>query len=215
MKKYIAEFLATFCLIFIGIGVVAAQPTSIYHEGIGPLGIALVWGITVSAMIYTFGKISGAHMNPAVTITFWMVKLFDTKHVLPYIISQVLGSLVACLCLRYLFPLPHSLGITRPAIDPMFAFMLETGLSFILMLVILFTSQGSKETGILSGLAVGGIILAEILFGGALTGASMNPARSLAPAIVTMYFQDLWIYVTAPFLGMLMAGIVWMLMKEK
>jgi aquaporin NIP len=215
MKKYFAEFLATFCLIFIGIGVVAAEPPEIYHGGIGPLGIALVWGITVSAMIYTFGKISGAHMNPAVTITFWMVKLFETKHVLPYIISQLLGALSACICLRYLFPLPHSLGITRPAIEPTNAFLIEIGLSFILMLVILFTSQGSKETGILSGLAVGGIILAEILFGGALTGASMNPARSLAPAMVTMYFKHIWIYLTAPFLGMFLAGIIWMLMKEK
>lgn len=215
MKKYFAEFLATFCLIFLGTGVGIIENTMLNGGNMGLSGVAVVWGITVAGMIYAFGSISGAHMNPAVTITFWMVKLFKAREVIPYIVSQLLGALAASLTLRTMFPQDRLLGTTHPAIDPVTAFIIEIFMAFILMLVILFTSQGSKETGVLSGLAVGGIILVEVLFAGPLTNASMNPTRSLAPAIASINFKDIWIYLTAPFLGMFAAGIVWMVMKEQ
>lgn len=215
MKKYFAEFLATFCLIFLGTGAVIVESNAVYGGNMQLGGIAMLWGITVAGMIYAFGSISGAHMNPAVTITFWMVKLFKTRDVLPYIFSQLLGAFAASLTLRGIFPTDRLLGTTHPAIDPMTAFTIEIFLAFMLMLVVLFTSQGSKETGILSGLAVGGIIMVEVLFAGPLTNASMNPTRSLAPAIASLNFKDIWIYLTAPFMGMFAAGIVWLLMKEK
>jgi aquaporin NIP len=211
MRKYIAEFIGTFILIFVGIGSIVVDQHS---GGPGLIGIAICWGVTVTAMIYTFGNISGTHLNPAVTLTFWMLKLLKTKDVLPYVICQVLGAFLATYALKYLFPAEVFLGETKPNGHPMRSFILEIIISFILMIVILFTSHGSKETGILAGLAIGGTILLLVVFAGPISGTSMNPTRSLAPAVVTGNAESLWIYLTAPFIGMFLAGITWRVMKE-
>lgn len=212
MRRYIAEFIGTFILIFVGIGSIVVDQHS---GGIGLIGVAICWGVTVMALIYTFGSISGAHLNPAVTVTFWMVKLLKGKDVLPYLICQAAGAFAATLALKYLFPAEVFLGETKPTGYPMRSFFLEIIISFILMIVILFTSQGSKETGVLAGLAIGGTVLLLVVFAGPISGTSLNPTRSLAPAIVTGNAENLWIYLTAPFIGMFSAGIVWRLMKEK
>jgi aquaporin NIP len=220
MKKYIAELIGTFILIFVGLGsIVVDQHTP---GNIGLIGIAICWGVGVTAMIYTFGNVSGAHLNPAVTLTFWMLKLLKGKDVIPYILCQAVGAFAATLALKYLFPADiflgeteRTLGETNPTGHPMRSFFLEIIISFILMTVILFTSQGAKETGILAGLAIGGTILLLVVFAGPISGTSLNPTRSLAPALVTGNSENLWIYLTAPFIGMFTAGITWRLMKEK
>jgi aquaporin NIP len=213
MRKYIAEFIGTFILIFVGIGSIVVDQHS--NGSIGLIGVAICWGVAVTALIYTFGSISGAHFNPAVTVTFWMVKLLKTKDVLPYVICQALGAFAATLALKYLFPAEVFLGETKPNGHPMRSFFLEIIIAFILMTVILFTSQGAKETGVLAGLAIGGTILLLVVFAGPITGTSLNPTRSLAPAVITGNAENLWVYLTAPFIGMFTAGIVWRLMKEK
>lgn len=213
MKKYVAEVLGTFALVFAGTGsIIINQETS---GIVSHLGICITWGIIVSAMIYTFGNVSGTHINPAVTLTFWMVRLFPGKDVVPYLLSQTAGAFGATLVLKFLFPENEFLGGTQPNGAAMRSFILEIILGFMLMLVILFTSQGSKETGILAGLAIGGVVLIEAIFAGPISGASMNPIRSISPAIVSGHIENLWVYITAPLIGMFGAGIVWRVMKEK
>lgn len=213
MKKYIAEVLGTFILMFAGTSAILMNQET--GGAITHVGVCLVWGVIVSAMIYTLGNTSGAHLNPAVTLTFWMVQLFKTRDVIPYIICQTLGAFLAIFILYCLFPEHELLGTTQPKGSIMRSFVMEIIIAFILMTVILFTSQGAKETGILAGLAIGGTIMITCIFAGPISGASMNPIRSLAPAIISGHTENLWIYLTAPFIGMFSAGIVWRLMKEK
>jgi aquaporin Z len=152
-------------------------------------------------MIYAVGDVSGAHLNPAVTLGFFTSRRFDGGWVAPYIVSQCAGALLASLVLRLLFPTNATLGATLPAGDPIQSFVLEAILTFLLMFVILSVSTGSKEKGVLAGVAVGSVIALEALFAGPICGASMNPARSLAPALVSMRLESLWVYLTAPVLG--------------
>jgi aquaporin Z len=144
-------------------------------------------------------------LNPAVTIGFWAARRFPSQRVVPYVLSQLTGACIASLLLRLLFPTNPSLGATRPAGSPLQSFLLELLLTWILMLVILSVSTGSKEKGVMAGVAVGSVIGLEALFAGPICGASMNPARSFAPALVSLNLHDLWIYVTAPILGALLA----------
>lgn len=207
MKKYYAEFVGTFALVFCGTGAIVINQ----HSGgaISHVGIAMTFGFIVMAMIYTFGEVSGAHLNPAVTIAFAASGRFALKEVLPYVISQIVGALLASLVLRLLFPDNLLLGTTLPAGTELQSFVLECILSFLLMTVILHVSQGSREIGVLAGIAVGVTVLLEALFAGPICGASMNPARSLAPALVSGSLQSLWIYLSAPVAGMLLATLSW------
>ena len=203
MKKFIAEGIGTFALVFCGTGaIIIDQQTG---GQVGHIGIAITFGLIVTVMIYTFGEISGAHINPAVTIGFWLAGIFPRKEVIPYVASQVFGAFVATCILKFLFPENLNLGTTIPANSQMQSFILEIVLTFFLMLVILFTSQGSKETGVMAGLAIGGTILVDAMFAGPISGASMNPARSFAPAIVSGNLASLWIYLIAPVTGAVMA----------
>jgi aquaporin NIP len=199
MNKYIAEFLGTFALVFCGTGaIVIDQQTggTVTH-----VGIAISFGLIVMAMIYALGDISGAHMNPAVTIAFALAKRFPVRQVLPYLVSQVLGALLASIILHYLFPSNAGLGATIPAGSSMQSFILEFILTFFLMLVIINVATGSKEQGMFAGLAIGATVLLEAMFAGPICGASMNPARSLAPAFVSGNMEQLWIYLVSPVLG--------------
>ncbi len=213
MKRYIAELLGTFALVFCGTGaIVINQQTS---GVIGHAGIAATFGLIVTAMIYAFGETSGAHFNPAVTIAFSLARLFSWKQVTPYVIAQLAGAFIASLALRLLFPANITLGATIPAGSYMQSFVLELILSFILMLVILFTSQGSKEVGVMAGIAIGATVLLEAMFAGPICGASMNPARSIAPAVVSGQIAPLWVYVLAPILGASCATPVWRLLRSR
>ncbi|MHB8259891.1 MAG: MIP/aquaporin family protein [Bacteroidia bacterium] len=212
MKKYIAEFVGTFALVFCGTGaVIINQQTG---GQVSNVGIAITFGLIITAMIYTFGETSGAHFNPAVTLGFYTAGLFNAKEIFPYIASQVVGAIAASGLLKLLFPENLTLGTTLPSGSPMQSFILECVLGFLLMLVILFTSQGSKEIGVMAGIAIGSTILLEAMFAGPISGASMNPARSLAPAIVSGNLTSLWVYLTAPIVGAMVATLVFRITRE-
>jgi aquaporin Z len=211
MKKYISEFLGTFSMIFCGTG--AMTINEVTGGEVTHVGIAITWGLIVMVMIYAFAETSGAHFNPAVTIAFAYAKKFEWKEVPKYILAQVLGAILASLLLWFLFPTSEFLGATIPAIDVYRAFVLELLLTFFLMVVIINVSTGSKEIGIVAGIAIGGVVLLEAMFAGPITNASMNPARSLAPAIVSGNLQHLWLYIIAPVLGALLAVVSCKLVK--
>lgn len=202
MKKLSAEFLGTFCLVFAGTGAIVANDVS--GGAVTHVGVALVFGLIVLAMVYTLGEVSGAHLNPAVTLGFFAAQRFEKRLVLPYIFSQCAGALAASITLRVLFPQHKTLGSTTPSGSSFQSFVLEIVLAAILMFVILSVSTGAKEKGITAGIVVGAVVGAEALFAGPICGASMNPARSLAPALASLHFQSLWIYLTAPILGALL-----------
>jgi aquaporin NIP len=211
MKKYISEFIGTFILIFCGTGAIIVNQET--HGQISHLGIAITFGLLVTALIYAFGDKSGAHFNPAVTIAFSLAGLFKPKEIAPYLLFQIAGALLASTILKILFPHNFDLGATLPSGTDLQSFLLEIIITFILMLVILLTSQGSKETGTMAGIAIGGTVLLEALFAGPICGASMNPARSLAPAVVSGNFNSIWIYLTAPIIGAALATQIWKLIK--
>ena len=203
MKRLFAEFLGTFALVFAGTGAIVIDQST--GGTIGHAGIALVFGLVVLAMIHTFGDVSGAHLNPAVTIGFAAAGRFSWKDVPGYSAAQLGGAFTASFIVKILFPNIASLGATLPAGSAMQSFVLEVILTAILMLVILSVSTGSKEKGITAGIAIGAVIALEAMFAGPVSGASMNPARSLAPAIVSGNFQHLWLYPVATVLGALIA----------
>jgi aquaporin Z len=203
MKRPLAEFLGTFILVFAGTGAIVINQAS--GGVIGHPGIALTFGLVVLAMIYTFGDISGAHLNPAVTVAFAAAKRFPWKEVPLYLGAQLAGAFAASGLLKFLFPGPGTLGATLPAGSASQSFVLEVVLTAILMLVILGVSTGAKEKGITAGIAIGATVGLEAMFAGPACGASMNPARSLAPAIVSGHLQHLWLYPVATVLGALLA----------
>ena len=213
MKKYIAEALGTFILIFAGTGAIVINEIS--RGAVTHAGIALTFGLVVLAMIYTVGDISGAHLNPAVTLGFWTARRLPGNTVAPYIISQVAGALLASALLRMLFPQSKFLGATLPAGSPLQSFILEILLTFILMLTILNVSTGAKEKGITAGIAVGAVIALEAMFAGPICGASMNPARSFAPALLSGRFEHLWLYLIAPFIGAATAMLACRCIRER
>jgi aquaporin NIP len=202
-KPLLAEFIGTFALVFAGTGAIVINDVS--NGGVTHVGIALTFGLVVLAMIYTVGDISGAHLNPAVTGGFWLSGRFPGRQVLPYVSAQCLGAFVASGILHFLFPTHATLGATLPAGAEMQSFVLELILAFLLMFVILNVSIGAKEKGITAGIAVGAVIGLEAMFAGKICGASMNPARSLAPAVLSGHLEHLWIYLTAPFAGAALA----------
>ncbi len=203
MKKLVAEFLGTFGLVFAGTGAIVINQVS--GGAIGHAGIALTFGMIVLAMIYTFGDVSGAHFNPAVTTAFAAARRFPWSSVPAYVLAQLLGAVSASAVLRVLFPAHETLGATLPAGTAMQSFILEVILTFLLMLVILSVSTGAKEKGITAGIAIGAVIALEAMFAGPISGASMNPARSLAPALVSGKLASLWVYLAGPVFGALLA----------
>jgi aquaporin Z len=199
MRKLAAELFGTFALVFAGTGAIVINDVS--GGTVSHVGIALTFGLIVLAMIYALGDVSGCHLNPAVTFGFFMARRFEGRWVAPYIVSQCLGAILASTTLRLLFPTNLTLGATLPVGDALQSFVLELILTLILMFVILSVSTGSKEKGALAGVAVGSVIALEALFAGPISGASMNPARSLAPALVSLRLDSLWVYLAAPVLG--------------
>ena len=205
MKNYISEFIGTFAMICCGTG--AMTINEVTGGDVTHVGIGITWGLIVMAMIYAFGEISGAHFNPAVSIAFAYAKKFSWKEVPKYIFFQVAGAFAASLLLMWLFPKSELLGATIPSVDVWRAFVLELILTFFLMVVIINVSTGSKEIGMMAGIAIGSVVLLEALFAGPITNASMNPARSLAPNIVSGNIKGLWLYILAPIIGALLAVV--------
>jgi len=213
MKKYIGELIGTFTLVFCGCGAIV---TNEFSQGtVTHSGIALTFGLVVMSLIYAFGEISGAHFNPAVTIAFTYAKKFPLKEVPKYILAQCIGAIIAAALLLLLFPENEFLGTTLPKIDVWRVFLFEVILTFFLMLVIINVSTGSKETGIMAGIAIGGVVWFEAQFAGPITGASMNPARSIGPALVSGHLEHLWLYILAPIIGAILAVLSCKLVKDE
>jgi aquaporin NIP len=198
-RPLLAELFGTFALVFCGTGAIVIN--EVQGGAITHVGIALTFGLIVLALIYALGDISGCHLNPAVTIGFWLAGRFPATQLGPYVGSQCTGALLASTTLRLLFPTATTLGATLPAGPGWQSFVLELILTFLLMVVILCVSTGAKEKGIMAGVAVGAVIALEAMFAGPVCGASMNPARSLAPAVVSGRVAELWIYLVAPVMG--------------
>ncbi len=213
MQRYISELIGTFAMVFCGTGAIIINDL---NEGIvSHLGIALTFGLIVMAMIYSIGEISGAHINPAVTIGFWASGRLYKKEVMPYILAQIIGAIIASFLLHLLFKDHDTLGATIPANTIMQSFILELILTFILMFVIMKVSTGSKETGTLAGITIGSVVALEAIFAGPISGASMNPARSIAPAIISGHLNYLWLYICAPIIGALLAVLCCRVIKGK
>jgi aquaporin NIP len=213
LRKFISELLGTFALVFCGTGaIVIDQETG---GGVSHIGIAITFGLIVMAMIYTLGEVSGAHLNPAVSIAFTLAGRLPAKSLGYYIVSQIAGALLASITLKLLFPSNELLGTTLPAGTALQSFILEFILTYFLMLVIINVSTGPKEQGLFAGIAVGSVILLEAMFAGPICGASMNPARSLAPAILSGHIECLWVYLTAPIAGAALAIPTWKYLNIK
>ena len=208
---YLCEFWGTFCLVLIGTGAIVIDDLT---QQVTPVGVALCFGLVVFVVIYSIGSISGAHINPAVSIGFFATREIGIAKLGGYIACQIGGALCASLLLRGLFPAHPFLGATLPnhAVleinTVMVCVVLEFILTFILMWVILAMTMHHHPTPQWTGLVVGGVIAMEALAAGPICGASMNPARSLGPAIVSLNLQYLWIYILAPIAGALAASLL-------
>jgi aquaporin Z len=201
-RRLAAEFLGTFILVVAGTGAIVVNEltAAVTHPG-----ISLTFGLVVLSLIYTFGDVSGCHINPAVTIGFTAARRFTAREGVFYIIVQLLGATVASILLREMFPDTKTLGATLPKGGIWQSFVLEVFLTWFLMLPVLRVSTGAKEKGMMAGVAIGSIIALEAMFAGPICGASMNPARSFGPAVVSWNISDIWIYLTAPIAGALLA----------
>lgn len=203
-RRVAAEAFGTFALVFAGTGAIVVNEAS--GGAVTHVGIAITFGLIVLAMIYALGDVSGCHLNPAVTLGFCAARRLEGRMVVPYILAQCAGAVGASLVLRLMFPESLALGATDPSGAAMQSFAMEFLLTLILMFVILSVSVGAKEKGLLAGVAIGAVIMLEAMFAGPVSGASMNPARSLAPALVTLRLEHLWLYVAAP-IGGALAGV--------
>ncbi len=212
LKRLTGEFLGTFGLVFCGTGAIVINQES--NGAITHLGIAITFGLIVMAMILSFGHISGAHINPAVSIALCVSKRFKWRNLIPYILAQIVGALLASFILHYLFPANELLGATIPKGSDIQSCVLEFILTFLLMIVILTSTQKKDHSLLGPALAIGGTVGLEALFAGPICGASMNPARSLSPAIIGGHYQSLWVYIFGPVSGALVASFVFATLSE-
>lgn len=205
-RRLVAELFGTFALVFAGTGAIVVNAVS--GGQVTHVGVSLTFGLIVLAMVYAVGDVSGAHLNPAVSIGFAVAGRFPAREVVPYVLAQCAGAFLASGAIRFLFPDHPNLGATLPAGTAAQSFVLEVILTLILMFVALSVATGAKERGLLAGVAVGGVVALEALFAGSICGASMNPARSLAPAVMSGLLEHLWVYLAAPTLGACLAVAV-------
>jgi aquaporin Z len=197
------EAIGTFVLVFAGTGAIVVD--SISHGAVTHVGVSLVFGLVVLALVAALGDVSGAHLNPAVSTAFAFSGRFAWRSVPAYVACQIAGAFAASALLAALFPGHSTLGATIPAGSDLQSFVVEIVLTWILMLVILSVSDGARERGTSAALTIGAVVGLEALFAGPVSGASMNPARSLAPALVSGATHGLWIYLVAPVVGALIA----------
>ncbi|HLL88980.1 MAG TPA: aquaporin [Tepidisphaeraceae bacterium] len=206
-NRYAAEAIGTFALVFAGTGAIVVNHVS--GGAVTHVGVAVTFGLVVMAMIYAVGDVSGAHLNPAVTLGFWLARRLPGRAVGPYLLSQLVGAVAASAVMRGLFGNVAKLGATLPTGPDAQSLVLEAVLTAGLMFVILCVSTGPKEVGLMAGIAIGGVVGLEAMFAGPICGASMNPARSIAPAVVSGNLSSLWVYVAGPVLGAAVAVPCW------
>ena len=211
-RRAAAEFIGTFGLVFAGTGAIVIDEIS--DGAISHVGVGIVFGLVVAAMIYAIGHISGAHINPAVTLGFALVRHFPWQHVPLYWLAQLAGAVTASLFLRAMFGPATDLGATIPAGSALQSLCLEIVLSFFLMFVIMAVATDVRAVGQGAAIAIGAVVGLEAIMGGPVSGASMNPARSFAPALVALEFESHWVYWLGPMGGMALAAACYRLLRE-
>ncbi len=209
-QKCLAEGIGTFAILFFGCGAIMVAER---FGTIPVFTIPLIFGAVVATMIYTVGHISGAHFNPAVTLAFAVTRHFPARQVIPYWLAQFLGGIAAMSLLYVLMPKGVGYGATIPVVEFGIAFLWEVVLSAFLMFVIIAVATDTRAEGVMAGIAIGTIVALCSYVGGSLTGASMNPARSLAPALYQDSLNVIWLYMTAPFIGTVAGGLLYQLIR--
>lgn len=213
-RRAAAEGLAAFALVFAGCGAIVANAAS--DGALGAVGVSLTFGLIVMAMVYATGHLSGAHINPAVTIAFALTRHFPAREAVAYVGAQVAGATAAAFTLLTIWPdRPAQLGATLPSVGVGSAFAYEAILTALLMFVIVAVATDTRAVGAAAAIAIGGTVGLDALFGGPVTGASMNPARSLGPALAAGERTGLWVYLTAPFLGAALGAAAYQLVRGR
>ncbi len=211
-RRSVAEGFAAFALVFAGGGAII---TNAERGGVlAQLGVALTFGLIIMAMIYATGHLSGAHINPAVTVAFTVTRHFPVRDAVAYIGAQLLGATVAALALLAVWTdKPADLGATVPSVSTGSAFVYEVVLSAFLMFVIIAVATDTRAVGAAAAIAIGGTVGLDALFGGPVTGASMNPARSFGPALASGEWRDFWVYVLGPVVGATLGALAYQLVR--
>ncbi len=211
-RRALAEGLAAFALVFAGCGAIVAD--EVYGGQLGGVGVALVFGLIIMVMIYATGHLCGAHFNPAVTLAFTVTRHFPARDAVAYIAAQFAGAVIGALLLLAVWPdTPANLGATVPSVGAGSALVYELVLTAFLMFVIMAVATDARAVGGAAAIAIGGTIGLDALFGGPVTGASMNPARSFGPALVSGEWSDFWIYVAGPLAGAALGALAYQLVR--
>jgi aquaporin NIP len=212
LRRASAEGLAAFALVFAGCGAVVANVQ--YDDALGTVGVSLVFGLIIMVMVYATGHLSGAHINPAVTIAFTLSRHFPTRDAAAYVVAQLAGATAGALLLLAVWPdQPGALGATVPSVGAGSAFVYELVLTAFLMFVIMAVATDTRAVGAAAAIAIGGTVGLDALFGGPVTGASMNPARSFGPALAAGEWHDFWIYVAGPIAGAGIGALAYQLVR--
>jgi MIP family channel proteins len=211
-RRALAEGIAAFALVFAGCGAIVAEATS--HGALGTVGVALAFGLVIMVMVYATGHLSGAHINPAVTVAFTLTRHFPARDALAYVGAQLTGALAGASVLLAAWPdRPASLGATTPAVGTANALLYEFVLTAFLMFVIMAVATDTRAVGAAAAIAIGGTVGLDALFGGPVTGASMNPARSFGPALAAGEWRAFWIYVAGPLAGAAVGALAYQLVR--
>ncbi len=212
VRRAVAEGLATFALVFAGCGAIVADAS--YDGVLGAVGIAFTFGLIIMVMVYATGHLSGAHINPAVTVAFTLTRHFPAREAVAYVTAQLVGAVAGALLLLAVWPdEPASLGATVPSVGAGSAFVYEMFLTAILMFVIMAVATDTRAVGAAAAIAIGGAVGLDALFGGPVTGASMNPARSFGPALVSGEWADFWLYVAGPVAGAALGALAYQIVR--
>jgi aquaporin NIP len=211
-RRAAAEGLAAFALVFAGCGAIVADER--YDGALGAVGIGLVFGLIIMVMIYATGHLSGAHINPAVTIAFTLTRHFAVRDAVAYVAAQLAGATAAALLLLAVWPdQPAALGATMPSVAAGSALVYELVMTAVLMFVIVAVATDTRAVGAAAAIAIGGTVALDALSGGAVTGASMNPARSFGPAVAAGEWRDFWLYVVGPVAGAALGAFAYQLIR--
>jgi aquaporin NIP len=212
LRRALAEGLAAFALVFAGCGAIIAN--TVYDGALGAVGVSATFGLIIMVMIYATGHLSGAHINPAVTIAFTLTRHFPPRDALAYVAAQLAGATAAALVLLAAWPAePAALGATVPSVGVGTALLYEVVLTAFLMFVIVAVATDTRAVGAAAAIAIGGTVGLDALFGGPITGASMNPARSFGPALMSGTWTDFWIYLAGPILGATLGALAYQLVR--